>query len=524
MKSPIKGLHIIDEVMGSFKTTAAIEFINKNPKRKFIVVTPYLSETERYAAACPRLRFQHPSEEKLGSKSRSLKELLSKRKNVVITHALLLEQKVDMKEYFKGYTIIIDEALEGVIKKFDDLHPMDVNHLFYDCIELDENLTAHWVGCPNYNGKLSEIKDICDSGRLKGFQIKNGEHISQDIFRVFPSELFEAFEEVFVLTYLFKGSVFSAYLRSEGVYFDRWYIAEERGKHVLTSDPQPRKATDYRPLIHFVHGCNGRFEIPGTDYYALSKNSYKNGETDTAQIKKILHSFFFDKLKDVTGKRMWTTFKDYKDIIANSEIASSFVECSAKASNEYRECTKLAYTVNRFITPNIKIYFSQFGVEFEENLWSLSQLLQWVWRSAIRDGNEIHLLIQSSRMRNMFIDWLGYCARDINYLRIKNADAIEPLKKSGFYFYREVAEKTFEKERKDFIKKHNFDSSKITFVSRGGAEICLQDMILAKRHDIADLPSLLLDEKAQIDPETGPQYLVTGDPYVTQRVSDVAVV
>ena len=495
----------------------------KSGKKKYIVITPYLSECERIIEACPKLHFRQPEkgEKEFDTKTANLRQMLHKRKNIVMTHALFLEQKATIAELYKGYTLVCDEVLEGVIKDLDDIHQIDINHLFYDCIELDENHTAHWIADPDYLGRLKDVKLLCDEGCIKGYQNESG---CQYIFKVFPSEIFKAFDEIFVLTYLFKGSVFSAYLRSEGVYFDRWYIAEEKGKHVLTSDSQPRRTTDYRPLIHFVHGCNGRFEIPGTDYYALSKNSYKNGETDTAQIKKILHSFFFDKLKDVTGKRMWTTFKDYKDIIANGEIASSFVECSARASNEYRECTKLAYTVNRFITPNIKIYFSQFGVEFDENLWSLSQLIQWVWRSAIRDGKEIQLLIVSSRMRNLFIDWLEYNAKDINYLRLKNTDAIEPLKKSGFYFYREVAEKTFEKERKDFIKKHNFDSSKITFVSRGGAEICLQDMILAKRYDIADLPSPLLDEKAQIDPETGLQYLVTGDPYETQRVNDAAVV
>jgi len=36
----------------------------------------------------------------------------------------------------------------------------------------------------------------------------------------------------------------------------------------------------------------------------------------------------------------------------------------------------------------------------------LSEMVQWVWRSAIREGNEIVLYVPSERMRNLFTNWL----------------------------------------------------------------------------------------------------------------------
>ncbi len=472
-------IHVIDEVMGSFKTTAIIDTINKNTKKKYIVVTPYLSECERIAEVCPKLHFKQPSNETFGSKTESLKDWLEKKKNIVMTHALFLDQKASIAELYKGYTLICDESLDGVIKDLDDIHQIDINHLFYDCIELDENHTAHWIADPKYSGRLKDVKQLCDEGCVKGYQNESG---CQYIFKVFPSEIFRAFDEVFITTYIFKGSVFSCYLRSEGIYFDRWYISEIKEKHLFTSIPRPRTDIDYRPLIHLVHGCNGRFELPGADYYSLSKSWYEKEENDKNQIAKILHSFFFDRMKNVPGKRMWTTFKDFEKELAKGEIASSFVECSAKASNEYRECTKLAYTINRFIAPPIKIYFSQYGIEFDENLWALSQLIQWVWRSAIRDGKEIHLLIINSRMRNLFIDYLEYFAGDINPLRIKNADAIVPLQKSGFSFYKEIYEKGLQEERTRFLIKNKLDPSRVIFVNHG----IPAERFSPKRDDIID--------------------------------------
>ena len=43
----------------------------------------------------------------------------------------------------------------------------------------------------------------------------------------------------------------------------------------------------------------------------------------------------------------------------------------------------------------------------EEDAYALSELIQWIFRSAIRDGKEIWLYIPSKRMRNLLIDWIG---------------------------------------------------------------------------------------------------------------------
>jgi hypothetical protein len=41
------------------------------------------------------------------------------------------------------------------------------------------------------------------------------------------------------------------------------------------------------------------------------------------------------------------------------------------------------------------------------DMYALSSLIQWVWRSAIRDGKPIILYVPSSRMRGLLIKWLN---------------------------------------------------------------------------------------------------------------------
>ena len=42
-------------------------------------------------------------------------------------------------------------------------------------------------------------------------------------------------------------------------------------------------------------------------------------------------------------------------------------------------------------------------------------MVQWIWRSAIRDGNEVNLYIPSRRMRELLIGWIDSVSKGGNY-------------------------------------------------------------------------------------------------------------
>ena len=54
----------------------------------------------------------------------------------------------------------------------------------------------------------------------------------------------------------------------------------------------------------------------------------------------------------------------------------------------------------------INRFFTEKGVNIDEETWALSELIQWLFRSAIREENEINLYIPSKRMRNLLQEWL----------------------------------------------------------------------------------------------------------------------
>lgn len=115
---------------------------------------------------------------------------------------------------------------------------------------------------------------------------------------------------------------------------------------------------------------------------------------------------------------MWTVYKDYhtKEYVPKGMIGRinrkdpkdksriSFVPCNMRASNDYGGRTHIAYLINVFMHPYIKAYLEASDIE---DGYALSSMLQWLFRSAIRNGKPIEVFIPSKRMRDLLQDWLN---------------------------------------------------------------------------------------------------------------------
>ena len=62
--------------------------------------------------------------------------------------------------------------------------------------------------------------------------------------------------------------------------------------------------------------------------------------------------------------------------------------------------------VNRYLNPFVKNFFTSNGIDVDEEGYALSEMLQFIWRSAIRDGKEIWIYIPSIRMRTLLKKWI----------------------------------------------------------------------------------------------------------------------
>lgn len=417
---------VLDAIMGSGKTQRLISDVSKlsNP---VIYITPLLSECHRFAGTVldengvvvkddlgfpyydmshplANKKFKHPNNKnKFGSKLESLLQLVRNGENIVSTHALfrsLTKEVVD--EIIKHeYVLIIDEALtvweRYVIVK--DLNKYEEN---IDCTSTDKEIISliksgiievdpvgmlhwQWDKFPTVvNTHYEETAMLCDNKQLI---IVNG----NVVFWEYPIWVLEAFKEVWIGTYRFEGSMFSEYLKLHGVEYE----VEKFGC----------TPSEYKHLISVVD--DKKLNSCGDGTYALSYSSLAIKGQGVEVLKNNLVNFFRHKTKSKKEERLWSTFSKKKASISAGNYSGCWLSYNTKATNEYKDAKYVAYMVNVFANTGILAMLKHRACEFSQEEYALSIMVQFIWRSAIRDKKPITVYIPSKRMRNIFLNWLN---------------------------------------------------------------------------------------------------------------------
>jgi len=249
----------------------------------------------------------------------------------------------------------------------------------------------------DWDGRYSDIKNmalnknlICINGRL--------------LFWNFPVDIFNYFKEVYILTYMFDCQIQKYYYDFHGIEYEKYQVMN--GELVeYTAGRENKRIEEIAKLIS-IH--DGQYNLIGDDKYSLSLSWF---EKDDGTLQGILGSNIYNWFNNANRKisakyRLWTTFKDYKTKIAGKGYTNRFIALNIRATNEYRNTHILAYCANRFIRPTIVQFFSNKGISLNQDQYALSEMLQWIWRSRIREGKDIKIYIPSKRMRELLITYL----------------------------------------------------------------------------------------------------------------------
>ena len=399
---------VCDSIMGTGKSSAAITYINEHPDELFIYITPYLEEAARIKSNCPNAHFVEPSD-KLKKydfkKSLHTGELIKQGKNIATTHQAFRGYTPDMLEEIKrfGYTLIIDESVD-VLETFD-MHPDDLQ-IAVDAGYITENNGSYSLAGKEYNGKaLHDLFYMLRSRELVRITDKNENCL---YYWALPPDLITSFKNVFILTYLFDGQSLHHFLEIYKIPYEFIGIEKHGDRFFFCDSPgyTPEYVYRMKSMIHIVG--NRKLNDVGDDYHALSKSWFERGGDDVGQLKRDVANCYLNIWNDAPSrKRLWGTFKGAYSQMRGKGYSIAFLNFNAKATNKYRECDHLVYIANIFMTVNEKTFYRMHGIEVDEDKYALSIMVQWIWRSAIRDGKEIYVFIPSSRMRRIFTDWLN---------------------------------------------------------------------------------------------------------------------
>lgn len=444
-------IQICDAITGVGKTSSAFRMMLEHPDRKYMYITPYLDRDRRLNRECGALNFAEPErqrsyievydddtgepnpEYRYCTKTDDLVRLLRAGRNISSTHQLFMRVNQEALNLIRKqhYILIVDEALDTYQMEYisnGDLEMMQkagaVNienskvHMTddgYQMLQHSASLKDYWLRLQGQD--LMILKKTKSGKNLYGFW-------------TLRRELLDAFADVYMLTYQFRYQDFYAYCTIEHVAYT--YIGVERDedgfKFSSSGTYVPEYVTRLKELIHIVD--DDKLNSIANNPTDLSASWYKDpNRCQIDQISKAVRTFterrgvpsgppnFVDGADQKT-RRMYTIYKSQKNRLKLHGWRSSWIPCTQRGIVSLRNRDVLAYLINRFMNVSKVNILRRMGAEPNNDGYALTTMIQWVWRSAIRDGKEIWLYVPSSRMRHLFEEWIETVSEghDIQYI------------------------------------------------------------------------------------------------------------
>lgn len=399
-------INIVDARMGKGKTSWAIQHMNDDLINRYVYITPFLAEVKRVRENCHEKKFKEPINFGNG-KQDNLHELLAHKSNIVSTHALFRMSTDVTRDLISmgDYVLILDEVMDVIEQlhlKKDDIPSM----LGLELISVSDDGIVSWNESKmDYDGKYNDIKIMALNKTL--ILVSN-----KLLMWNFPVDVFSSFKEVYVMTYMFHGQVQRYYYDLFGVKYRYNTVINNNGIYeliTLNDKSELAKYDDTKELRDLITiESNMKLNMIGSRDYSLSSTWFNKSENEV--LIKILQKNIYNYFTNITRAKskdiLWTTFKSSKTNLQGKGYSRGFISCNLRATNEYGDRHYLAYCVNIFLNPIISKYFISRGVDIDEDIYALSEMLQWIWRSAIRNNQPISIYIPSERMRDLLSNYL----------------------------------------------------------------------------------------------------------------------
>lgn len=420
---------VVDSYCGSGKTSWSIQHINELPEdTKIIYITPYLDEVERIIKSCPNKNFKQPLAKKAkGKKIVHLLRLINENENIASTHALFsnINDELINALKFNNYILILDEVFQ-TIEKFDiigttmsesikdNITRQDVETLLTQGhIKIEDDYRITWI---DLDRKLSKYNNLIEMSVRGLIYFVNGSLLLWS----FPIEVFRPgiFDQIFILTYQFESQLQSYYYNYFDLEYSKYYVVKNENTYEIFAGKNEQGEHQWKDniknKIHILE--NNKLNKIGEIYYdirnhphesSLSKTWYDNNPDAFKNLSNNLVNYFINITKSKASERLWTCFKEYIPKVRSRYVTEGYhLSSNARATNDYQDRTVLAYMINRYLDPFYNDFFIRKNINIDQDAFGFSEMLQWIWRSAIRNGQDIQIYIPSYRMRNLLKKYL----------------------------------------------------------------------------------------------------------------------
>lgn len=410
---------ILDSVPGTGKTQSIIQMIDDSPQLdKFLYVTPFKSETERVATSVKTKKVHIPEDGKT-TKTADIMRLVRQGKTIATTHSLfeIVSTMPDFIELIEkqGYHLLLDEVISSV-QKFEGLHRSDVEllHNHTDLIEVDDIGKVTWKG--DKIGAATLYRNVYDKAK-KGVLYIVGDYA---FINLFNDKLLKAFQAATVATYLFQSSQMRMLLDLHEIKYELKSVKlnEKTGQYVKIKHDirlEPREKLRQLMNVHMDAGqrkYNERFKKTDVrlSHTGLTKAIAENDTAFFEEAGKIIRAFFTACERREPGKCYYSTLQAAVEHIKPKDYDKdeNRMSISERATNKYIDGKYLAYIYERNMNPINQRFFTGNGVSVDDEAYRVAEFLQWVFRSQVRKGEPVEVLLPSEKMRTALNKWANY--------------------------------------------------------------------------------------------------------------------
>ena len=391
---------IKDQPCGSGKTSAMINTLQRN--KKYLIVVPFLDEIRRIQEES-KVTFKTPDNQTHSTKHNHLEELLLEGANIVITHALFERMRsLFLKGYLDNYHIIIDEV-PNIVQAVNGPKRTSLEDIYIDGGYLYKDKMGLITPARKWTDNEEDINDTLSTVLLRKSQTGSlyieGE---SNLIWAMPKELFTYGLSVTILTFLSEYSPFCMYLKKQGIPY-----TIERSSNLETKFKQ--NAQSNLTLMN-----SGPLKTMNLSYSAQKRGI--NIKSYTTKIQNSLKNLRSRQLKGIPPENIlitclkdgWFDKEKSGSFRKNSKLSrAQWIPNTTRGTNLYRHCSHLIYMYEQNLNPSVSRWLGIKDKKKCNDAYALSELIQWVWRSRIRDQKSIELCLPSKRMKNLLFDWLG---------------------------------------------------------------------------------------------------------------------
>jgi len=411
------------------------------PEKRYIIFVSTI--TERDGRFLKELDAKTPEEHPY---IQSLANLVLKGENIVTTKSLFTFFNENTIEAFRkskfSYTAYFDEMPDlfretmGGVKKTDNfgnitsfgkadvllmqeagmiLREKDILRYNPDC-DYDRSESGYKV--------FDAVKKLSCSSALYPFGDRNGRFTTVLAFT--RREAFACFQECWIYSYRTWGSLLHNYCILNNINMVYYHINDGR----VMMNPEGRYAETCPAGMERLVILDGRrFNIE----YKLTKSWFKRAgaESGGGMLKNLKTCFrnayeFMKKHGVRSDSFYFTTFTEDREMLDSRgkhyPSLKRFLPCNTKATNDYSECTGVAYVCNRFFDVSCTSFLSQKAKEsgrpelqFDNDNYALTELLQFIYRSNLRVRNsdkKVYVWVPDRRMRRLLQDYQKRALQD----------------------------------------------------------------------------------------------------------------